>query len=212
MIQKSKEYFFYSNTDKYKTITNGLNWSIILVIYCCIFHFCIEYDFDFILNIILAIAVGYIISYFYFSIITYAEIKRNVDLSIYIIGDVIAVFFKYASYTDIYSSDELNKKYTTLYTHLLFIQEKFSNTYNIDIKFKSIINIIKASIEDSNQNNDLYIRTNQYIIKLLSQMIFSFEDWQDILEEIKKDKTREPVVEIIRHYILLLESGMLLPS
>ena len=77
MIQKSKEYFFYSNTDKYKTITNGLNWSIILVIYCCIFHFCIEYDFDFILNIILAIAVGYIISYFYFSIITYAEIKRN---------------------------------------------------------------------------------------------------------------------------------------
>lgn len=212
MIQKSKEYFFYSNTDKYKTITNGLNWSIILVIYCCIFHFCIEYDFDFILNIILAIAVGYIISYFYFSIITYAEIKRNEDLSIYIIGDVIAVFFKYASYTDIYSSDELNKKYTTLYTHLLFIQEKFSNTYNIDIRFKSIINIIKASIEDSNQNNDLYIRTNQYIIKLLSQMIFSFEDWQDILEEIKKDKTREPVVEIIRHYILLLESGMLLPS
>ena len=212
MIQKSKECFFYSNTDKYKTITNGLNWSIILVIYCCIFHFCIEYDFDFILNIILAIAVGYIISYFYFSIITYAEIKRNEDLSIYIIGDVIAVFFKYASYTDIYSSDELNKKYTTLYTHLLFIQEKFSNTYNIDIKFKSIINIIKASIEDSNQNNDLYIRTNQYIIKLLSQMIFSFEDWQDILEEIKKDKTREPVVEIIRHYILLLESGMLLPS
>ena len=212
MIQKSKEYFFYSNTDKYKTITNGLNWSIILVIYCCIFHFCIEYDFDFILNIILAIAVGYIISYFYFSIITYAEIKRNEDLSIYIVGDVIAVFFKYASYTDIYSSDELNKKYTTLYTHLLFIQEKFSNTYNIDIKFKSIINIIKASIEDSNQNNDLYIRTNQYIIKLLSQMIFSFEDWQDILEEIKKDKTREPVVEIIRHYILLLESGMLLPS
>lgn len=212
MIQKSKEYFFYSNTDKYKTITNGLNWSIILVIHCCIFHFCIEYDFDFILNIILAIAVGYIIYYFYFSIITYAEIKRNEDLSIYIIGDVIAVFFKYASYTDIYSSDELNKKYTTLYTHLLFIQEKFSNTYNIDIKFKSIINIIKASIEDSNQNNDLYIRTNQYIIKLLSQMIFSFEDWQDILEEIKKDKTREPVVEIIRHYILLLESGMLLPS
>lgn len=212
MIQKSKEYFFYSNTDKYKTITNGLNWSIILVIYCCIFHFCIEYDFDFILNIILAIAVGYIISYFYFSIITYAEIKRNEDSSIYIIGDVIAVFFKYVSYTDIYSSDELNKKYTTLYTHLLFIQEKFSNTYNIDIKFKSIINIIKTSIEDSNQNNDLYIRTNQYIIKLLSQMIFSFEDWQDILEEIKKDKTREPVVEIIRHYILLLESGMLLPS
>ena len=125
---------------------------------------------------------------------------------------MIAVFFKYVSYTDIYSSDELNKKYTTLYTHLLFIQEKFSNTYNIDIKFKSIINIIKTSIEDSNQNNDLYIRTNQYIIKLLSQMIFSFEDWQDILEEIKKDKTREPVVEIIRHYILLLESGMLLPS
>ena len=115
MIQKSKEYFFYSNTDKYKTITNGLNWSIILVIHCCIFHFCIEYDFDFILNIILAIAVGYIIYYFYFSIITYAEIKRNEDLSIYIIGDVIAVFFKYASYTDIYSSDELNKKYTTLY-------------------------------------------------------------------------------------------------
>lgn len=212
MIQKSKEYFFYSNTDKYKTITNGLNWSIILVIYCCIFHFCIEYDFEFILNIILAIAVGYIISYFYFSIITYAEIKRNEDSSIYIIGDAIAIFFKYASYTDIYNSDELNKKYTTLYTHLLFIQEKFSNTYNIDIKFKSIINIIKISIEDSNQNNDLYIRTNQYIIKLLSQMIFSFEDWQDILEEIKKDKTREPVVEIIKDYILLLESGMLLPS
>lgn len=65
-----KSYFFYKNTPEYKKIQNRLDWSIVAIIYTCIIRIAIDDTYDFFINIIIAIAAGYVISYFYFYLIT----------------------------------------------------------------------------------------------------------------------------------------------
>lgn len=69
-----KSYFFYKNTPEYKKIQNRLDWSIVAIIYTCIIRIAIDDTYDFFMNIIIAIAAGYVISYFYFKLITYKSI------------------------------------------------------------------------------------------------------------------------------------------
>ncbi len=68
-----KSYFFYKNTPEYKKIQNRLDWSIAAIIYTCIIRIVIDDTYDFFMNIIIAIAAGYVISYFYFYLITLSD-------------------------------------------------------------------------------------------------------------------------------------------
>ena len=68
-----KSYFFYKNTPEYKKIQNRLDWSIVAIIYTCIIRIAIDDTYDFFMNIIIAIAAGYVISYFYFYLITLSD-------------------------------------------------------------------------------------------------------------------------------------------
>lgn len=77
MVPVEKSYFFYKNTPEYKKIQNRLDWSIVAIIYTCAISKFIGCKYDFFINIIIAIATGYIISYFYFKIVTYKDIVHR---------------------------------------------------------------------------------------------------------------------------------------
>nr|WP_294511423.1 hypothetical protein [uncultured Bilophila sp.] len=83
-----KSYFFYKNTPEYKKIENRLDWSIVAILYVCIIHVAIGDDYDFFINVIIAIATGYIISYFYFRLVTYKQYIDREILSVYYIARI----------------------------------------------------------------------------------------------------------------------------
>lgn len=179
MNQKRKEYFFYVNTDEYKIIKNGLDWSIILIIYCCIFHFCIDYNIDFILNIIVAITIGYIISYFYFYLITlkiriYQE-KRAIEIL-----SVFCFIFKENEIDIIHYTERIKR-----------ITEK--NTYfdNWDIIVMNM-NVIRYCCDiflNKNVKTNSDIRElNEILTQKIDFIINAFEDKIDMISAMDKIK------------------------
>ena len=83
-----KSYFFYKNTPEYKKIQNRLDWSIVAIIYTCAIRKVIDNSYELYMNVIIAIATGYIISYFYFMLVTYKQYIDREVLSVYCIARI----------------------------------------------------------------------------------------------------------------------------
>lgn len=76
-MNNKKEYFFYHNTEEYCTIIWYLLISISIIVSVLIIKLfeILPYKFDILLNILLALATGYIVSYFYFYLVTLSSYK-----------------------------------------------------------------------------------------------------------------------------------------
>ena len=90
-----KMYFFTKNTPAYQYITLGmvLSCTILIEVIALPFSYSVSYNIPYkyqnIISILSSISTGYIITYFYFIIITYAEKKekenKRIESSIYMI-------------------------------------------------------------------------------------------------------------------------------
>lgn len=77
-MKKKKEYFFYKNTKEYFFIRLCLLMSCLIAIALTIIKICNIYickEWDWISNLLLSLSTGYIISYFYFYLVTLSSYK-----------------------------------------------------------------------------------------------------------------------------------------
>ena len=74
-----KMYFFTKNAPAYQYITLGmvLSCTILIEVIALPFSYSVSYKYQNIISILSSISTGYIITYFYFIIITYAEKKEK---------------------------------------------------------------------------------------------------------------------------------------
>lgn len=79
-MKKKKEYFFYKNTKEYFFIRLCLLMSCLIAIALTIIKICNIYickEWDWISNLLLSLSTGYIISYFYFYLVTLSNYKDS---------------------------------------------------------------------------------------------------------------------------------------
>lgn len=169
-----KIYFFYKNTDEYCTIMMWLLVSISVIISMSLLKIVdlVSQRFDMLVNVLVALATGYIISYFYFYLITLKnrifQEKRAIEL--------LSVFYY------IFKESEIDIVYYT--KRIKRIVEK--NTYfeNWDIIVMNM-NIIREHcdvfLSKGNKNsNDVKI-LNETLTQRMDFIVNRFEDKSDIL-------------------------------
>lgn len=169
-----KIYFFYKNTDEYCTIMMWLLVSISVIISMSLLKIVdlVSQRFDMLVNVLVALATGYIISYFYFYLITLKnrifQEKRAIEL--------LSVFYY------IFKESEIDIVYYT--KRIKRIVEKNAYFENWDIIVMNM-NIIREHCDvflskGNKSSNDVKI-LNETLTQRMDFIVNRFEDKSDIL-------------------------------
>lgn len=190
MDQKPKEYFFYINTNECKIIKNGLDWSIATVIYIGIIHFYI--DSEFIINSIMAVAIGYIISYFYFYKITYLEYSRKQIQCLMNLRYISLAIFAYRYFFKQTKNITDIKNFIKCMLYQLNENKYVFNDYlNISVFVNSMIHTLQTLIDTSDVTEDEIEAGMGRVEKYFNKSIEIFEDKDEIREWIKKHSQKK---------------------
>ena len=153
-----KMYFFTKNTPAYQYITLGmvLSCTILIEVIALPFSYSVSYNIPYkyqnIISILSSISTGYIITYFYFIIITYAEKKEKERI-------VISYFISLLQ--NIYNQNENKRRKNISYTQKhISRHSSINNTlYRIN---KNNIYVLRYSLLYSWRNNTNRARNNQH--------------------------------------------------
>ena len=90
----NKQFFFYKNTPEYKKIVYYKDWSLVIIYYLIAIRIALfgNDNYDFFINVFISIAIGYLISYFYFYLITLRGVFYNECRSATFILSIIVSF------------------------------------------------------------------------------------------------------------------------
>ena len=204
------DYFFYENTKEYKKIEENFYWAIVVVLYICALRISIGNTYEFIMNTCIAIATGYIISYFYFNLVTVSDRIRKEILLINTISEFGSIVLEINNIVEKYSEDKLKRKYIDIYVLLKSIQDRFSEYHSADIRFKSSILILETITSYNNIPKSGFISTNKEITILYCKTIMAFKDKEDILKAvsvIRKKYKNDKLVPFIKENIEKIELG-----
>ena len=177
-----KSYFFYKNTPEYKKIQNRLDWSIVAIIYTCAIRIAIDNSYEFFMNIIIAIATGYIISYFYFKLITYKCIYDEEIILLKVTTEIGICFSKI--YDEVKKSDDVVIKFKllALYSLILPYSDIFRKHFYAHIAMARIVDMIKFSNEIPS-NKESFIELMKVVIPKYISLLGAFKDREQIIEE-----------------------------
>ncbi|WP_279054671.1 hypothetical protein [Bilophila wadsworthia] len=177
-----KSYFFYKNTPEYKKIQNRLDWSIVAIIYTCAIRIAIDNSYEFFMNVIIAIATGYIISYFYFKLITYKSIYDEEIILLKVTTEIGICFSKI--YDEVKKSDDVIIKFKllALYSLILPYSDIFRKHFYAHIAMARIVDMIKFSNEIPS-NKESFIELMKVVIPKYISLLGAFKDREQIIEE-----------------------------
>lgn len=177
-----KSYFFYKNTPEYKKIQNRLDWSSVAIIYTCAIRIAIDNSYEFFMNVIIAIATGYIISYFYFKLITYKSIYDEEIILLKVTTEIGICFSKI--YDEVKKSDDVIIKFKllALYSLILPYSDIFRKHFYAHIAMARIVDMIKFSNEIPS-NKESFIELMKVVIPKYISLLGAFKDREQIIEE-----------------------------
>lgn len=180
MEEMEKEYYFYRNTPEYKEIINKRDWSIVFILYLSSIRIYLGDNYDFYINIAIAISLGYIVSYFYFNNITYKEnvlyennafdMMKAYGIFIYNIYEKISIGYDVEDkfYKDVHFVYKTFRKNIRL----------FSKSLTCQVYFNESIDILDKILSDKEFNAS--IKDIEKIILNYKEWIFSFEDNKEL--------------------------------
>ena len=176
-----KSYFFYKNTPEYKKIQNRLDWSIVAIIYTCAIRIAIDNSYEFFMNVIIAIATGYIISYFCFKLITYKSIYDEEIILLKVTTEIGICFSKI--YDEVKKSDDVIIKFKllALYSLILPYSDIFRKHFYAHIAMARIVDMIKFSNEIPS-NKESFIELMKVVIQKYISLLCAFKDREQIIE------------------------------
>ena len=169
-----KIYFFYKNTDEYCTIMMWLLVSISVIISMSLLKIVdlVSQRFDMLVNVLVALATGYIISYFYFYLITLKnrifQEKRAIEL--------LSVFYY------IFKESEIDIVYYTKRIKRIVEKNAYFENWDIIVMNMNIIrehcDVFLSKVNKS--SNDVKI-LNETLTQRMDFIVNRFEDKSDIL-------------------------------
>ena len=134
------------------------------------------------MNIIIAIATGYIISYFYFKLITYKCIYDEEIILLKVTTEIGICFSKI--YDEVKKSDDVVIKFKllALYSLILPYSDIFRKHFYAHIAMARIVDMIKFSNEIPS-NKESFIELMKVVIPKYISLLGAFKDREQIIEE-----------------------------
>jgi len=177
-----KENFFYKNTNEYCSISWWMMITCSIIISSILLKICglITSEYDFYANIVIAIATGYIISFFYYKNITLKsiELKEKFKLkALFTVGYILLNNSNISGDNEIYIKNlTLSLKYNiTPYCNAL------NEHYIPHIYFVNILTQI-SYIEMMGYTKNNFNLAIQNSLKSYKIAFFSFKDYEDIFK------------------------------
>ena len=188
-MKKKKEYFFYKNTKEYLFIRLCLLISCLIIIALTtikIYNVYICKEWDLVSSLLLSLSTGYIISYFYFHLITYSEHKEKERRAAWLIYSIGKLFVQVQERMEANYPNNIRYEFITLYETLSVLANRLEQYGDAYSYYMQIVILSKTYGQCRSFPAEKAWEWMNALIASYHNILDSFEDKNEVVQYIEK--------------------------